>query len=109
MGNQKILFKTQMYKLAAVAAVAAASNIDEFKETAEMFKITLHQQEVEGLEHHAQALERESMKYEKQMQASQHGHVFQKEVERIAHTKEFVSLAKFVEAMKKKGPTEQMK
>ena len=98
-----------MYKLAAVTAVAAAANIDEFKQTAEMFKITLHQQEVEGLEHHAQALERESMKYEHQMQNSHHGKQFQGEVEALVHTKEFVSLAKFLEAMKKKGPSPQIK
>ena len=58
------------------AAVVAAGSAD-FKETAEMFKVTLKQEEVEGLEHHAQALERESMKYEHQMQASKHGEVFE--------------------------------
>ena len=52
-----------MYKLAAVTAVAAAANIEEFQQTAELFKIKLHQQEVEGLEAHAQALQHESMKF----------------------------------------------
>jgi hypothetical protein len=49
------------------------------------------------------------MKYEDQMMHSQHGQQFQAEGKALVHTKEFVALAKFVEAMKKKGPTEQMK
>jgi hypothetical protein len=44
-----------------------------------------------------------------QMQHSEHGAQFQKEGEALVHTKEFVALAKLVEAIKKKGPTEQMK
>merc|ERR1711879_214046 len=43
------------------------------------------------------------------MQHSHHGKQFQGEVETLVHTKEFVSLAKFLEAMKKKGPSPQMK
>jgi len=98
-----------MYKLAAVTAVAAAASIDEFKETAEMFKITVHQQEAMKLEHHARALEMESKKYEMQMQNSAHGKQFEKEVVALVHSKEFVELVKFVEALKKRGPTEQIK
>merc|ERR1712054_328968 len=44
-----------------------------------------------------------------QMQNSHHGKQFQGEVEALVHTKEFVELAKFVEAVKKAGPTAQMK
>jgi hypothetical protein len=62
-----------------------------------------------GLEKHAKALEIEGQKYEKMMANSQHGQQFQGEVEALVHTKEFVSLVKFVEALKKKGPTEQIK
>merc|ERR1711998_78872 len=108
MGNQKILFN-QMYKLAAVSAVAAATSIQDFKQTAEIFQITLKQQEVMGLEKHAQALQHESMKYEQQMQGSHHAKQFEGEVQALVHTKEFVALVKFVEALKKKGPTEQIK
>jgi len=97
-----------MFKLAAVTAVAAAGSAD-FQETAELFQIKLHQQEVMKLEAKAKALERESMKYEHQMQASHHGKQFEGEVKALVHTKEFVALAKFVEALKKKGPTQQMK
>jgi hypothetical protein len=42
-----------MYKLAAVTAVAAASSIEDFKQTADLFQVTLKQQEVMGLEKHA--------------------------------------------------------
>merc|ERR1711935_621647 len=66
-------------------------------------------EEVEGLEKHGKALEREGQKYEMQMQHSAHGAQFQNEGEALVHTKEFVALAKLVEAIKKKGPTEQMK
>merc|ERR1711957_41105 len=107
MGNQKILFN--MYKLAAVTAIAAAASIDEYKQTAELFTIQLKQEEVEGLEKHGKALEREGQKYEMQMQKSAHAQQFQMEGEALVHTKEFVALAKLVEAIKKAGPTEQMK
>ena len=52
-----------MYKLATLSAVVAASNMEEFKQTHQMFKITLKQQEVEGLEKHARELEIEDQKY----------------------------------------------
>merc|ERR1711865_429376 len=107
MGNQKILFN--MYKLAAVTAIAAAASIDEYKQTAELFTIQLKQEEVEGLQKHGKALEREGQKYEMQMQKSAHAQQFQMEGEALVHTKEFVALAKLVEAIKKAGPTEQMK
>merc|ERR1712070_774372 len=106
MGNQKILFK--MYKLAALTAIVAAAPIEEYKQT-ELFTIKLKQEEVEGLEKHGKALKYESMKYEDQMMHSQPGQQFQAEGKALVHTKEFVALAKFVEALKKKGPTEQMK
>jgi hypothetical protein len=98
-----------MYKLAALTAIVAAAPIEEYKQTAELFTIKLKQEEVEGLEKHGKALKYESMKYEDQMMHSQHGQQFQAEGKALVHTKEFVALAKFVEAMKKKGPTEQMK
>jgi hypothetical protein len=97
-----------MFKLAAGAAVVAAGSAD-FKETAEMFKVTLKQEEVEGLEHHAQALERESMKYEHQMQGSHHGKQFEAEVHAVANTKEFHALGHLIEAIHKRGPTPQIK
>jgi len=98
-----------MYKLAAVTAIAAAATVEDFKETADMFKITLKQQEVEGLEHHAQELQAEEQKYQMQMQNSPHGQQFQMEAQALVHTQEFVALAKYIEAMKKAGPTPQMK
>ena len=98
-----------MYKLAALTAVAAAGSIDEYKETAELFTIKVHEQEVMGLEKHAKALERESMKYDRQLAQSHHGEQFGDEVKALVHTKEFVALAEFVEAMKKKGPSPQIK
>jgi hypothetical protein len=98
-----------MYKLAAVTAIAAAATVEDFKETADMFKITLKQQEVQGLEHHAQKLQAEEQKYQMQMQNSPHGKQFEMEAQALVHTQEFVALAKYVEAMKKAGPTPQMK
>ena len=97
-----------MFKLAVGTAVVAAGSAD-FRETAEMFKVTLKQEEVEGLEQHADALERESRKYEMQMQQSQHGRVFQHQVEMVGQTAEFHSLINYVEAVKKRGPTPQIK
>ena len=52
-----------MYKLATLTAVAAATSVEEFKQTADLFEITIKQQEVMGLEKHANALEHEEMKY----------------------------------------------
>ena len=97
-----------MYKLATLTAVTAAASIEEFKQTADLFKITLQQQEVMGLEKHAQALEREEQKYQMQMQNSGHAQQFEAEAKALVQTKEFMALAKYIEAMKKKGPTPQM-
>jgi len=44
-----------------------------------------------------------------QMQNSAHGKQFQEEAQALTQTEEFVALAKYVQAMQKKGPTEQMK
>jgi len=49
------------------------------------------------------------MKYERQMQASHHGKQFEGEVKALVHTDEFAAIAKYIEAMKKNGPTPQIK
>jgi hypothetical protein len=50
-----------MYKLAALTAVVAASPMDDFKETAEMFKIHVRQDEVQPLFDKKRALQKEAM------------------------------------------------
>jgi len=52
-----------MYKLATLTAVAAATSVEEFKQTADLFKIGIKQQEIIGLKEHAKALEQEEKKY----------------------------------------------
>jgi len=69
----------------------------------------MKQEELEALEHHGKALERESMKYEHQMQASHHGKQFEAEVQALVQTKEFHAVGQFIEAMHKRGPTPQIK
>merc|ERR1712178_137309 len=109
MGNHKIFF--EMFKFAALTAAVSASWRDEIEQESalEMWKYTVHEKEIQGLEKHAKALEVESKKYEMQMQHSAHGKQFEMEFQALVHTKEFVALAKYVEAMKKKGPTPQIK
>merc|ERR1711907_208455 len=109
MGNHKIFF--EMFKFAALTAAVSAGWRDEIEQESalEMWKYTVHEKEMAGLKKHADALEAESKKYEMQMQKSAHGKQFEAEVTALVHTKEFVALAKYVEAMKKKGPTEQIK
>ena len=100
-----------MFKFAALTAAVSAGWRDEIEQESalEMWKYTVHEKEMKGLEHHAKALEIESKKYEMQMQHSAHGKQFEAEVTALVHTKEFVALAKYVEALKKKGPTPQIK
>jgi len=98
-----------MFKFATLAAAVVASPMDEIEESMEMWKYTVHEKEIKGLEKHAKALEHESQVYEQQMQGSKVGKVFEKDMVALVHTEEFVALAKYVEAMKKKQPTEQMK
>jgi hypothetical protein len=54
-----------MFKLAAVTAVAAAASMEEMQQTAELFTITLKEEEIKPLKHKAMELKHESMKYEK--------------------------------------------
>merc|ERR1719502_1849219 len=81
----------------------------EYKETAELFTITAHGEEVMPLEAKAKALWKDVVKYRHDLGAAGHPQQFQKEGEALVHTKEFVALAKYVEAVKKAGPTPQMK
>lgn len=52
-----------MYRLATLTAVVAASNMEEFKQTHQMFKVTVEQKEFEALKEHAKKLTTESEKY----------------------------------------------
>ena len=97
-----------MFKFAALAVVSATT-MEEINHSVEMWKYKLHEKELNGLEKHAKALKKESQIYEHQLAGTKHGQVFGKEFEALAHTEEFTSLAKYVEAMKKKGPTPQIK
>jgi len=97
-----------MFKFAALAAVSATT-MDDINHSVEMWKYTVHEKELHGLEEHAEALEHESMKYEHQLQQSKHGELFQHQFEGLVKTDEFVALAKYVEAVHKKGPTPQIK
>lgn len=98
-----------MFKLAAVTAVASANTMAEFKETAELFTITAHGEEVMPLEGKAKALWKDVVAYRHDLSVSEHPKQFQMEGEALVHTKEFVALAKYVEATKKAGPTPQIK
>lgn len=49
------------------------------------------------------------MRYERQMQTSHHGKQFEGEVKALVHTDEFVAVAKYIEVMKKNGPTPKIK
>ena len=103
-----------MFKIATLTAAVAANaqaleDFDEFEKTMEMWRVTVHEKEMRGLEQHGKALEIESQKYEQQIQNSNVGEVFAKDFEAIAKTPEVADLAKYVEALKKKGPTPQMK
>ena len=42
-----------MFKLAAVAATVAASPMDEINDSIEMWKYTVHEKELNGLNEHA--------------------------------------------------------
>ena len=97
-----------MFKLAAVAATVAASPMDEINDSIDMWKYTVHEKELKGLEKHAKALEHESQVYEHQLQGSKVGKVFEHDMVALVHTEEFVALAKYVEMMKKMKPTPQM-
>merc|ERR1712023_194583 len=109
MGNHKIFF--EMFKFAALAAVANASWRDEIEQenAIEMWNYTVHEKEIQGLEKHAKALEKESQNYGEWFNKNQVHKVFEKDFEALVHSPEFVALAKYVEAMKKKGPTPQIK
>ena len=98
-----------MFKLAAVTAVAAAASMEEFQQTAELFTVTLKEEEVKPLKHKAMELKHESMKYEKMMEASAHPKKFQAEAHALAKSEEFQALVHFVQALKKKGPSDQIK
>ena len=98
-----------MFKLATLSAVTAAASVEEFQNTIDMFKMTFKQQEVEGLEKHGKALERESQKYEMELQGSKHGQQFQMEAQAIAQTQEFKNLGMYMQQLEKQGPTAQMK
>jgi hypothetical protein len=103
-----------MFKIATLTAAVAANtqvleDFDEFEKTMEMFKVTVHEKEMQGLEKHGKALETESQKYEQQIQNSKVGEVFSKDFQDIAKTPEVADLAKYIETLKKNGPTAQMK
>ena len=97
-----------MFKFAALAAVSATT-MDEINHSVEMWKYTVHEKELNGLKKHADALEQESMKYSHQLEQSKHGELFQHQFKTLVETEEFVKLAKYVEAVHKKGPTPQIK
>jgi len=97
-----------MFKLAAVAATVAASPMDEINDSIDMFKYTIYEKEIKGLQKHAKALKHESQVYEHQLQGSKVGKVFENDMVALVHTEEFVALAKYVEMMKKMKPTPQM-
>ena len=88
-----------MYKLATLSAVVAASNMEEFKQTHQMFEISVKQKEFKALKEHAKKLQTESEKYSKQMQASSHGKQFKQEAQALTQAQEFTDLTKFVEEM----------
>jgi hypothetical protein len=50
--------------------------MEEFKQTHQMFKVSVAQKEFEALEEHAKKLQTESEKYSKEMQTSKHGKQF---------------------------------
>jgi hypothetical protein len=83
--------------------------MDQFQETADLFTVKLKQEEVEGLEDHWNAVGKKEMAYGKMMQGTHHAKQFQAEAKALVHTKEFMALAKFAEAMKKKGPSAEIK
>merc|ERR1711865_1173858 len=100
MGIERYFLK-QMFKLAAVTAVVAATSMEEMKNTAELFTIQVKEEDAAEAERRAKDAERESMKYYRMMQVSHHRKQFEAEAKALAHTDEFMALANFVEAMKK--------
>ena len=69
----------------------------------------LKEKEIVPLKHKAMELKKEAMIYDKQMQASTHGEQFKAEAHALADSEEFQALVHFVQALKKKGPSDQIK
>ena len=99
-----------MFKLAALTAtVSASAFMEEMEQTAELFTIRVKEQEVNQLEEKTIKLEGEQRKFTQQFQMSQHPQKFQQEFQALVQTKEFVNIAKYMDTLKKQGPTPQIR
>lgn len=98
-----------MFKLAALTATAAAASMSEIQDTVDMFKITVKQREVEGLEKKAYKLEEANRNYDLKMRQSPYIQEFQAEAQALVHTQEFVAIAKYMDQLKRQGPTPQIR
>ena len=87
-----------MLKLSAalMASLTAAQTMDEMREAAELFKVTVKEDEVLKLQTQARALEEETIKYIANTQSGRYGKLLAQDVFALSQTQEFSDFFSFL-------------